>query len=126
MVIVPLSKAGDEEGSAEETGTRQDRSNRVLLYAAAGTLVAGGALLVSGCRRTGLLATVVGTALAMIDQQETMRVWWNALPVYLDEAQALLNRVQGAVDDVTLQQRKLRQVFSQAAEAVQGARAAQG
>jgi hypothetical protein len=61
---------------------------------------------------------MVGTALAMIDQQETVRVWWNTLLVYLDEAQSFLNRVQGAVDDVTAQQRKVRDVFSRAAHAV--------
>lgn len=117
MVIVP---EGDE-GSAGEAGTRHEKSSPVLRYAAAGSLVAGGALVVSGCRRTGLLAAVVGTALAMLDQQETMRVWWNALPVYLDEAQTLLSRVQGAMDDVAAQQEKLRQVFSPDDETVQAA-----
>jgi hypothetical protein len=117
MVMDPL----DDEGSAEETGRREETSSPVLRYAAAGSLVAGGALFVRGCRRTGLLAAVIGTALAMLDQQETMRVWWNALPVYLDEAQSLLSRVQGAMDEVTVQQEKLRQVFSPDAETVETA-----
>jgi hypothetical protein len=116
MTIVPLSKPYDDEGSSAATGSQRDTSIPVLRYAAAGSLVAGGVLYVSGCRRTGLLAAVIGTALAMIDQQETMRAWWNALPVYLDEAQNLLNRVQGAMDDITQQQQKLRQVFSREAE----------
>lgn len=119
MVIVPLSKPADEEGGSTAQGERSDVSGQVLRYAAAGSLVAGGALLLSGCRRSGLLAAIVGTALAMIDQQEAVRVWWNALPVYLDEAQSLLGRVQGAVDDVSAQQEKLRQVFSQASRATQ-------
>lgn len=119
MVIVPLSKDEGGEGNPGEPGSQRDISNPVLRYAAAGTLVASGALFLAGCRRSGLLAAVIGTALAMIDQQETMRVWWNALPVYLDEAQLMLSRVQGAVDDVTVQQEKLRQVFSRAAETVQ-------
>ncbi|HEV2134956.1 MAG TPA: hypothetical protein VGR47_12030 [Terracidiphilus sp.] len=117
MVIVPLSKAeGDEGNAGEQPGSQRETSNPALRYAAAGTLIAGGALFVAGCRRSGLLAAVIGTALAMIDQQETMRVWWNALPVYLDEAQSLLNRVQGAMDDVSVQHEKLRQVFSRTAE----------
>ena len=115
MTIVPLSKSGDEEGSSAVTGTPVDTSSQALRYAAAGTLVAGGALFLGGCRRSGLLAAVMGTALAMIDQQEAMRRWWNALPVYLDEAQALLNRVQEAMDDAAAQQERLRQVFSKAA-----------
>jgi hypothetical protein len=117
MVIVPLSKSEDEEGSIAEPATSCEASSCVLRYAAAGTLVAGGALFLSGCRRSGLLAAVIGTALAMIDQQQTVRTWWNALPAYLDEAQLLLSRVQGTVDDVTAQQQKIRDVFSRAAHA---------
>ena len=113
----PISRSAGDERSMDTVPGR-DGSGRVLRYAAAGTLAAGGTLLLSGCRRTGLVAAVVGTALAMIDQQETVRVWWKALPVYLDEAQSFLNRVQGAVDDVTAQQRKVRDVFSRAAQAV--------
>lgn len=114
MVIVPLSKPADEEGNTATQGNREDRTGNLLLYAAAGSLVAGGALFLSGCRRSGLLAAVVGTALAMIDQQESVGVWWSALPVYLDETQLLLSRVQGAMDDVSAHQQKLRQMFSRA------------
>lgn len=114
----PISRSADDEGSAAVPGSNRDTSGRVLRYAAAGTLVTSSALLLSGCRRTGLLAAMVGTALAMIDQQETVRVWWNTLPVYLDEAQSFLNRVQTAVDDVTAQQRKVRDVFSRTVQAV--------
>lgn len=121
MVIVPLSKPEGEEGNPGEPDSHRDASSPVLRYAAAGSLLTGGALFLGGCRRTGLLAAVIGTALAMIDQQETMRTWWNALPVYLDEAQSLLSRVQGAMDDVTVQQEKLRQVFSRDAETVESA-----
>lgn len=114
----PISKSAGDEGSNAGDGQSRDGSGSVLRYAAAGTLAAGGALLFGGCRRTALVAAMVGTALAMIDQQQTVRVWWKALPVYLDEAQSFLNRVQGAVDDVTAQQRKVRDVFSRAVQAV--------
>ncbi|HEV2325029.1 MAG TPA: hypothetical protein VGS10_13855 [Terracidiphilus sp.] len=119
MVVVPLSKLSDDEGRAVESDSSRETRGSVLRYAAAGSLVASGALFLSGCRRTGLLAALVGTALAMIDQQEAVRVWWNALPVYLDEAQLLLTRVQGAMDDVTAQQQKIRDVFSQATQSAQ-------
>lgn len=118
----PLSEPVDEDGNIAEHGSGpdqlgRDKSSRALRYAAAGTLAAGGALLLSGCRRTGLLAAVMGTALAMIDQQEKVSVWWNALPVYIDEAQSFLNRVQRAVDDVNAQQRKVRDVVSRVVQA---------
>ncbi|HEX8712131.1 MAG TPA: hypothetical protein VF730_09680 [Terracidiphilus sp.] len=117
MVIVPLSKPADDQGSTAAMSDRERAAGNVLRYAAAGSLVAGGALFLSGCRRSGLLAAVVGTALAMIDQQEAMRVWWNALPVYLDEAQLLLTRVQGTMDEVSARQEKVREVFRQATQA---------
>lgn len=119
MTMVPLSKPEDDERGSAAPGSQDDASNPVLRYAAAGVLAAGGALFLSGCRRTGLLAAVVGTALAMIDQQEKMRLWWNALPVYLDEAQMLLNRIQGTVDEVTAQQQKLRDLFSREEQATE-------
>jgi hypothetical protein len=116
MVIVPLSKPADDEENVAAQHSGQDRTGQLLRYAAAGTLLTGGALFLGGCRRSGLLAAVVGTALAMIDQQDTVRVWWGALPVYLDEAHQLLTRVQGAMDDVSAQQQKLRQIFTQASQ----------
>ena len=80
-------------------------------YAAAGTLVASGALLVAGKRRAGLLTAVAGAALVMLEQQEVVSRWWNALPVYLDEVQGTLGRAQAAVDDLSVQGEKLRRVL---------------
>lgn len=114
MVVVPLSKPADESDYNAEPSAREDNSMNVLRYAAAGTLLAGGALFVSGNRRAGMLAAAAGTALAMLDQQDTVRRWWSALPVYIDEAQTLIGRVQGAVDDMAVQQQKLRSVLAQA------------
>ena len=114
MVVVPLSKPADDSANNPGPGAREDDSMNVLRYAAAGTLAAGGALYVLGNRRLGLIAAAAGTAMAVLDQQETVRVWWNALPVYLDEAQSLIGRVQGAVDEMVAQQQKLRKVLAQA------------
>ncbi len=112
MVVVPLSKPVDDPENTPEAGAHACDAMNMVRFAAAGTLVAGGALLLTGNRRTGMLAAAAGTALTMLDQQETLRHWWNALPGYLDQAQALLTRMQGAVDDVTVQQEKLRKVFA--------------
>ena len=79
--------------------------------AAAGTLAASGALLIAGKRRAGLLTAVTGAALAMLDQQEVVSQWWNALPAYLEEMQGMLGRAQAAVEDLTVQGEKLRQVL---------------
>ncbi|HUA98961.1 MAG TPA: hypothetical protein VMA34_11590 [Terracidiphilus sp.] len=114
MVVVPLSKPGEEEiGQPRSTpaGTQGQPANLVR-YAAAGTLVAGGALLLTGNRRAAMLAAAGGTALAMLDQQETIKAWWNALPGYLDEAQSLLGRIQSAVDDISKQRERLKNIFA--------------
>jgi hypothetical protein len=77
----------------------------------AGTLVASGALLVAGKRRAGLVTAVAGAALVMLDQQEVVSQWWNALPGYLEEMQGMLGRAQAAVDDLSVQGEKLRRVL---------------
>ncbi len=82
-----------------------------IRYAAAGTLAASGALLVTGKRRAGLVTAVTGTVLAMLDQQEVVSAWWNALPGYLEEIQGLLGRAQTAVEDLSAQGQKLRRVL---------------
>ena len=67
-------------------------------FAAGGTLVAGGLLMLTGERRAGIVAAASGTALALLDQQETLRSWWNALPGYIDQVQGVLGQVQDTVD----------------------------
>ncbi len=79
--------------------------------AAATTLAASGALLVTGRRRAGLAMAVTGAALAMLDQKEIVGKWWNALPGQLDEMQGVLGRAQAAVEDLTVQSEKLRRVL---------------
>ncbi|MDR3754555.1 MAG: hypothetical protein P4K93_16905 [Terracidiphilus sp.] len=77
----------------------------------AGTLVASGVLLVAGRRRAGLLTALTGAALVMLDQQEVVSQWWNALPAYLEEMQGTLGRAQAAVDDLSVQGEKLRRML---------------
>jgi hypothetical protein len=109
MVVVPLSKPGNTPDAARTRG--QCAVNWVPI-AAATALAAGGALILSGKRRAGMVTAASGTALAMLDQQETVRAWWNALPGYLAEAQAWLNRVQVALDDVSSQRERLRKILT--------------
>ncbi len=109
MVVVPLSKPE----STSEVAPRPcgPKSMNWVTLAAAGTLATSGALLVSGQRRAGLVTAAAGTALAMLDQQEAVRKWWNALPAYLAEAQNMLTRVQNALDDISAQRERLHQIL---------------
>jgi hypothetical protein len=69
-------------------------------------------LLLSGKRRAGMVAAASGTALAMLEQPETLRLWWNALPGYIDQAQQILGQVQDAVNEVAVKREALRRVLA--------------
>jgi hypothetical protein len=114
MVVVPLTKPADDSANKPKMAPGCARASRadLIRFAAAGTLVAGSALLLSGNRRAGMVTAAAGAALAMMDEQDTLRRWWDALPVYLDEAQAVLGRVQGAIDDVASQRERLRTILA--------------
>ena len=108
MAVVPLSKSASNAGGSCANGAN---SRHWVGMVAAGTLAASGALLVAGKRRAGLVTAVSGAALAMLDQQEVVSKWWNALPAYLDEMQGMLSRAQCAVEDLSVQGEKLRRVL---------------
>jgi hypothetical protein len=94
-----------------ETQVDGDSLNWVRL-AAGGSLLAAGLLLVTGNRRAGLAAAAAGTTLTMLDQQETVRTWWNALPGYINGFQDVLSQVQESVDQVAAQRDKLHKILN--------------
>lgn len=91
-------------------------SERISLtrIAAGGVLVAGGCLLLGNYRRAGLVATVAGAALALLDQQETVRMCWNRIPDYVDEVQTFLGRIQERVDEFAAKRQSLEQALTRA------------
>ncbi len=102
---------------------RQTRSPRItempktdsfdwVKFAACGTLITGGLLLLTGQKRAGLVMAASGTALALLDHEETLRNWWDAMPEYVDRAQYMLEQVQGVVDDITEKGESIRRVLS--------------
>jgi hypothetical protein len=115
MVVVPLTMPANEADAARRSsGANSSGADSMnwIRVAAAGTLATSGVLLVTGRRRAGLLAAASGTALAMLDQKQMVRAWWEALPGYLAEVQSMLGRVQGAVDELSAQRDKLHRVLS--------------
>jgi len=118
MVIVPLSKSSDELGTprpgAPEAGERAVDAGHInwVRVAAAGSLALSGVLLMSGRKRAGLAVAVSGTALAMLDQQDSLKAWWETLPIYLDDVQMMLGRAQGAVDNLSAQREKLHNIIT--------------
>jgi hypothetical protein len=112
MVVVPLQNP--EGQSKRSRGAAQAEEANWVGIAAGGVLIAGGLLLLAGERRAGMVAAASGTALALLDQQETLHSWWNALPGLIDEVEQLAENVQGAVDDLAGRREKLMQILSKA------------
>jgi len=110
MAVVPLnrmvSEAKNNRRICESEGTNWAR------YAAAGSLVAGGILLITGNRRAGLVTAASGAALALLDQQEAVREWWNALPGYIDNVQLVLAQVEETVAEVAAQRERLHRILT--------------
>jgi hypothetical protein len=110
MVIIPLSEP------AYESETRPDADECETVnwvgFTAGTTLAVAGMLLLSGNRRAGMVAAATGTTLAVLDQQETLRSWWNALPGYIDQVQGLLGQVQDTVNDVAIKREALRRALA--------------
>jgi hypothetical protein len=111
MVVVPLSKPENESAFTPEIDESEEMN--WIGFAAGGTLVAGGLLFLIGERRAGLVAAASGTALAMLDQPETLRTWWEALPGYIDRVQHLLGSVQETVNEVAAKREDLRRILAQ-------------
>ncbi len=118
MVVVPLARGEYGPGeyrsseSSFETSEEDASGTNWIRYAAAGTLAASGVLLVTGQRRIGLITALSGAALALIDQQDVVRKCWDRLPEFLEDLQGLLSKTQSAVEDLSTQSEKLRQVLS--------------
>jgi len=106
MVVVPLPNPVGDAPVAPDAG--KTASNYWLRIAAGSSLVAGGILLLNGKHRAGLLATVTGAALAMLDQQEVVEAWWLALPGLIDDAERMLGQVDGVVASLDQQREKIR------------------
>lgn len=116
MVVLPLSNSPKDlevdpnapHGANQSTG---DSSMNWLRVTSAVTLVTSGALLLAGQRRLGLVAAATGTSLAMLEQQGTLKKWWELLPTYIVQVQGVLEQVEGAVDQFAQQRDKLGQVL---------------
>lgn len=81
-------------------------------YAACGSLITGGLLLLTGQKRAGLVMAASGTALAMLDHEEKLRHLWEAMPGYVDRAQSMFEQVREVVEDITEKGHTLRRVLA--------------
>ena len=110
MTVMPIGKAAYDPGSPVETP--ESVSMNWVGYAAGGTLVAAGLLLLAGERRAGVVAAAAGTALAMLDQPKTPLSWWDRLPGYIDQAQRIVGQIQSVVDEIESKREALRRAIA--------------
>jgi hypothetical protein len=110
MVVVPLNQPEKEARSARRICAAEDTNWARI--AAGGSLLASGLLLLAGKRRAGLATAATGTVLALLDQQETVKAWWDALPGYIDNVQNLLGKVEESVAEIESQRARLDKVLS--------------
>jgi hypothetical protein len=80
--------------------------------ASGASLLASGLLLLTGKRKAGLLSAVAGTALAILDQQATVKSFWHSMPGYIDRAQHLLGQVEETVSEVAAQRERLHRILT--------------
>jgi len=110
MAVVPLSRTESQARTdwhlSECAGTDWAR------IAAGGSLLASALLLLTGRRKAGLVTAAAGTTLAVLDQQETVKEWWNALPSYIEKAQGVLGKVEETVGEVAAQRERLQRILT--------------
>ena len=110
MVVVPLSQPEKELQVSGQA--RSSEGMNWTTVAAAGSLVAGGLMLVTGNRKAGTVAATAGTTLLLLDQQDLLRTWWNAIPGQIESVQKLLGQVQDSVSEVSAQRDKLHRIIN--------------
>jgi hypothetical protein len=110
MAVVPLSKPVSE--SPAQLELVENETMNWVGFAAGGSLVTAGLLLLAGKQKAGMVAAATGTALALLDQQETLHSWWNELPTYIDQVQGVLGKVQDTVNEVAVKREALRRVLA--------------
>lgn len=75
---------------------------------AAGSLVVGACLFLSGRRKAALGVAAAGAAVGLLEHPESARELWEALPQYLRKGQDVLVRVEDFINEVAKQGNKLR------------------
>lgn len=109
MVLTPVREREKRSQGITEMPRRE--SFDWVNVAACGALISGGLMLLSGQKRAGLVLAASGTALAMMDNEEALRRWWEALPEYVDRAQYMFEQVREVVDDITEKGEAMRRVL---------------
>jgi hypothetical protein len=110
MVVVPLTQQTKDIDTVSR-GSKIEVADWTRIVAA-GAIVTGGLMLLAGWRRTGMVTAAAGTALTLLDQEDTIRAWWSVVPGYIEDVQRVLSQVESTVDDIEAKRESLRQILS--------------
>jgi hypothetical protein len=75
---------------------------------AAGSLIAGACLFLSGRRKSALAVVSAGATVGLLEKPEAARELWDSLPEYLRKGQHLLVRAEEVIEQLAHQGSKLR------------------
>lgn len=79
---------------------------------AAGSLVVGAILLITGKRRSGLAVAAAGAAVTLLENPKAIKDAWDSMPRLMRASQDFLVRVEDFVDELNKQGIRLRKVLS--------------
>jgi hypothetical protein len=78
---------------------------------AAGSLVVGALLLISGRRKSALAVSAAGAAVALLENPEIVREAWEAMPRVIRSGQDFLVRIEDFVEELNKQAQHVRKVL---------------
>jgi hypothetical protein len=81
---------------------------------AAGSLVAGAALLLTGRKKAALTASGLGAAVILSEDPDAMKELWKHVPNFLQDGHEMLGRLEGVLDGITEQGGRVRQLVRRA------------
>ncbi len=79
---------------------------------AAGSLLVGAILLVTGRRKSALAVAAAGAAVALLENPEAVREFWDEVPRLLRSSQDFLVRIEDFMEELNKQGVRLRKAVS--------------
>ena len=78
---------------------------------AAGALVAGAAMLLTGRKRGAMVAVGMGAAAVLIENPNAVKELWRRTPQFISEGHTLLTRLEDVVDNLTEQSQRVQSLL---------------
>lgn len=79
---------------------------------AAGSLLVGAVLLMTGRRKSGVALAAAGAAVALLENPETVREFWDQVPRMLRSSQDFLVRIEDLMEELNKQGVRLRKAVA--------------